>query len=395
VVEPGDVGNSGGSDLDMATEPGAPPRVAGPGGEATGPRSEPDPRVGTIFAEGYRILRRIARGSMGVVYEGEQIKLGRRVAIKVLAAAPHQVSTRDLSARFLREASLLSRLHHPNTVRVFDYGVEDGRPFIVMEFVSGPTLRQIVGEGPVEPLRLLRIASQICGSLAEAHQAGIIHRDLKPANVLIASDKSGRDVVKVVDFGLVKEVEGASEMTADGLILGTPQFMAPEQIRGHALDQRVDVYAMGVLIFKCLTGEYPFPHTGPAAVLEAHLGETPRRLVDVRPDLRLPSTVQWTIDRCLSKQRTQRFIDAGQLQRALRLCEASLLDEATATFAKPVLVDGRMDLADPPAREPGTRRRVKAALLLAALLLTMLTGLGAGYWLTIRLGAPWLQEIPW
>lgn len=359
------------------------------------PVSEGDERVGTIFAERYRIRRRIARGSMGVVYEAEQLQLGRSVAIKVLAASPHQVASKDLGARFLREASLLSKLTHPNTVRVFDYGVEDGRPYLVMEFVRGPTLRQLVNDAPIEPLRLVRIGAQICGSLSEAHQAGIIHRDLKPANVLIATGKDGSDVVKVVDFGLVKEVEGASEMTAEGLILGTPQFMAPEQIRGHALDQRVDVYAMGVLLFKCLSGHYPFPHTGPAAVLEAHLGETPRGLDEVMPELQLPSTVQWTIDRCLAKARTERFIDAGQLQRALRLCEASLLDEATATFAKPVLVEGRLDVEPIAAPSPRTRRSVKLALLLAGLLLTMLSGLGAGYWLTIRLGASWLQENPW
>ncbi|MEN0065220.1 MAG: serine/threonine-protein kinase [Myxococcota bacterium] len=371
------------------TEPGASPRVAWP-------RLDSDERVGTIFAERYRILRRVARGSMGVVYEAEQLQLNRTVAIKVLAASPHQVSARDLSVRFLREASLLSKLSHPNTVRVFDYGVEDDRPFLVMEFVRGPTLRQLVNAGPIEPLRLLRIANQICGSLSEAHGIGIIHRDLKPANVLIAEGKDGTDLVKVVDFGLVKEVEGASEMTADGLILGTPQFMAPEQIRGHALDQRCDVYAMGVLLFKCLTGEYPFPHAGPAAVLEAHLMKTPRAIREVLPELDIPSAVQWTIDRCLAKDRTQRFIDAGQLQRALRLCEAGLLDESTSTFASPVLVDGKIDVRPIKRAQPQrTSRRLKIALLLAGLAVAMSAGLVAGYGLTIQLGNPWLLEMVW
>ncbi|MEO0606231.1 MAG: serine/threonine-protein kinase [Myxococcota bacterium] len=370
------------------TVPGAAPRVARPVSDA-------DDRIGTLFAGRYRIRRRIARGSMGVVYEAEQTQLGRPVALKVLSASPLQVSSKDLGARFLREASLLSKLHHPNTVRVFDFGVEDGRSYLVMEFVPGPTLRQIANAGPVDPLRLVRIAWQICGSLAEAHQTGIIHRDLKPANVLIAEDKHGTDVVKVVDFGLVKEVEGAAEMTAEGLILGTPQFMAPEQIRGRALDQRVDVYAMGVLLFKCLTGEYPFPHTGPAAVLEAHLGQTPRTVAEVAPGLQLPGVLQWTIDRCLAKDRSARFLDAGQLQRSLRLCEASLVDERTTTFAQPVLRDGRMDIETlaPPTRR--TPRLAKLAILVAGLVVTMLSGLGAGYWLTTRLGAHWLQEIPW
>lgn len=394
MVDSGDnatrVGN--GDPSRVVTEPGAVARVATPRGALP----EGDERVGTVFAERYRIHRRIARGSMGVVYEAEQLQLSRSVALKVLAASPNSVSTRDLGARFLREASLLSKLSHPNTVRVFDYGVEDGRPFLVMEFVNGPTLRQLTNSRPVEPLRLVRIATQICGSLAEAHQAGIIHRDLKPANVLIAQDKQGGDLVKVVDFGLVKEVEGASEMTQDGLILGTPQFMAPEQIRGFPLDQRCDVYAMGVLLFKSLTGEYPFPHSGPAAVLEAHLGEMPRTLLEVDPMLDVPHTLQWTIDGCLAKDRRERFIDAGQLQRALRLCEASLLDESTATFATPLLVDGFLDLAPPVVAKPRrTPRPLKLAVLAGALVLTMIGGVAVGYALMIQLGSPWLQEYSW
>ena len=287
---------------------------------------------------------------MGVVYEADQVQLARSVALKVLDARPGQVSTHNIDQRFLREASLLSKLSHSNTVRVFDYGVEDGRPFLVMELVRGPTLRQLIGRGPLPPLRAMRIAHQVCGSLHEAHRAGVIHRDLKPANVLIAHDQDGEDMVKVVDFGLVKEMHtNDTEMTADGLILGTPQFMAPEQIRAQPLDQRCDIYAMGVLIFKSITGQYPHEPGDPTMVLMAHLKAMPRTLDEVTPGLGLPGTVQWTIDRCLAKNREDRFLDARELQRALRLCEAALLDEQTATLARPVLIDGRVDL---PEQEP-------------------------------------------
>ena len=330
---------------------------------------------------------------MGVVYEADQVQLGRAVALKVLDARPGQVSAHNIDQRFLREASLLSRLSHPNTVRVFDYGVEEGRPYLVMELIRGPTLRKLLQQGPLDPLRAVRIAWQVCGSLQEAHHAGVIHRDLKPANVLVTKAPDGSDRVKVVDFGLVKEIQGATEMTADGLILGTPQFMAPEQIRSLPLDQRCDVYAMGVLLFKCLTGSYPHPQGDPTSVLMAHLKQAPQTLAGAGVDL--PGTLQWTLDRCLAKDRDERFIDARELQRALRLCEAALLDEATATLAHPVLIDGRIDLPDPTPTARGWALRGGLLIVgLVALTATMFLGLAAGY-LLVRQVAPWLMEMTW
>ncbi len=357
--------------------------------------TESDARIGTTFAARYLIRRRIARGSMGVVYEAEQVQLGRAVALKVLDARPSQVSTHNIRARFLREASLLSKLNHPNTVRVYDYGVEEDRPFLVMELVQGVTLRELLAEGVMPALRAVRICQQVCGSLHEAHRSGVIHRDLKPANVLISRGLEGDDLVKVVDFGLVKEIHGAIEMTGEGLILGTPQFMAPEQIQAQPLDQRCDIYAMGVLLFRCISGKYPHAQGDPATVLMAHLKDPPRKLVDVSPALQLPEPVQWTIDKCLAKNRDDRFVDARELVRSLKLCEAALLDEATATLARPVLVDGRVDL---PADAPEAGRSLVSQVALGlvgifAIVLTMFLGLVFGYLLITRLGAPWVQEM--
>jgi hypothetical protein len=309
-----------------------------------------DPLIGQRFAGRYRIRALVAAGSMGKVYDAEQEPLGRAVALKVLDIAD---ADRDASAsrgqraqeRFLREASLLGRLSHPNTVRVFDYGVEQDKPFIVMELVRGQNLRQLL-KGRISPIRAVRIARQICGSLSEAHEVGLVHRDLKPANVLVARGPDGDDLVKVVDFGLVKEMEDAVHMTGEGLMVGTPMFMAPEQIRGRKLDQRVDVYSLGILLYNALTGSFPFEQGQPAAVLMAHLTDPPKPFSEVAPGLELPDCVEWTVQRCLEKSPSGRFANVRELSRALKLCEAALLDEATATLTRLSLVEGRLVLPE-------------------------------------------------
>ena len=345
-----------------------------------GPSAD-DPLVGRVFAGRYSIRRRLARGSMGAVYEAEQLPLGRLVAVKILDARPldDKLSAANASARFLREASLLSKLTHPNTVRVYDYGVESNRPFLVMELVRGSTLRQLMSGTKLEPLRTLRIARQVCASLHEAHQAGLIHRDLKPANILVTQDPEGTDVVKVVDFGLVKEIEGSVEMTEPGLILGTPQFMAPEQIRAETLDQRCDVYAMGVLLFRALTGHYPLAQGDPSTVLMSHLKDAPKSFAEVDPTLTLPDPMEWTVRRCLAKARQDRFLDAWELRRALTVCEAAILDEGNGSVNLLTLVQGRVVVPSVARRLLRLDDRVLGVLVLLGLALTMCFGFGVGY----------------
>ena len=304
-----------------------------------------DPRIGQLFAGRYRIDRLVARGSIGRVYAAEQIALHRSVALKILA--PVELSRPERNRdRFLREASQLARLSHPNTVRVFDHGVEQDQSFIVMEYIEGPTLQALLVDTRLDPVRAVRLARQICGSLGEAHELGLVHRDLKPANVLVARGAHNEDLVKVVDFGLVKDVEDAVHTTGEGQMVGTPMFMAPEQIRGQKLDQRCDVYALGVLLYRAITGYYPFADTLPAAVMMSHLNDAPLGFAAVAEELDLPECVEWTVLRCLEKDRNARFANVRELQRALKMCEASLLDDSTASLTRLDLVDGRVVLPE-------------------------------------------------
>lgn len=304
-----------------------------------------DPMIGQLFAGRYRIQRLIARGSIGRVYVAEQTSIGRSIALKILA--PTELARPEKSRdRFLREASQLARLSHPNTVRVFDHGVENDQSFIAMEYIEGPTLAALLSDTRLDPVRAVRIARQICGSLGEAHELGLIHRDLKPANVLVAKGAHNEDLVKVVDFGLVKDVEDAVHTTGEGLMVGTPMYMAPEQIRGQKLDQRCDVYALGVLLYRAITGHYPFADKLPAAVMMSHLNDAPLRFGAVAAELDLPESVEWTVMRCLEKDRENRFANVRELQRALKLCEASLLDETTASLTQLRLLEGRVVLPE-------------------------------------------------
>ncbi|MCB9687516.1 MAG: serine/threonine protein kinase [Alphaproteobacteria bacterium] len=357
---------------------------------------------GQRIADRYAIGRPIARGSMGVVYEAIQEPLGRKVAVKVLDIRAGDTSATAANRhreRFLREASLLSGLSHPNTVRVFDFGVHDGLTYLVMEFVDGPTLREILRGGPMDPLRAVRITRQICGSLDEAHERGKVHRDLKPANVMIARDQDGEDLVKVVDFGLVKEMEDAVHMTGDNMMVGTPMYMAPEQIRGRKVDQRCDIYALGVVLFHAITGGFPFDEGQPAAVLMAHLTDPPRALRQVAPAVDVPACLEWTVARCLEKEPDQRFVNVRELQRALKLCEAALLDDTTAELAQLSIDRGRLVLPEAiygrTPVPPSTRTRALGMLRgagIAMLVLGCLVGAGilgfGGYWWLARPVAP-------
>lgn len=278
----------------------------------------------TIIDRRYRILETVARGSMGTVYRAQQVNLKREVALKVLDIDARMVADgnrEEHHRRFLYEAATLSRLTHPNTVRVYDFGIWKERPYLVMEFVTGSSLQHLLKAGDVDPLRAVRIARQICRSLGEAHEQGLVHRDLKPANILIGRDTKDGDLVKVVDFGLVKEMGDAVTMTGDGVLLGTPLYMSPEQIRGHQVDQRCDIYAIGVLLYQALAGRPPFKEKQTAALLMAHLNDTPKALS--RPGL--PENLEWTVMRCLEKDREKRFFSVHELERALKICEASLL----------------------------------------------------------------------
>ena len=253
-----------------------------------------DPLIGRVLNDRFRILSPLGSGGMGKVYKAVQTPLDRVVALKILN--PNFPAEKDpaFKRRFFLEASLTSKLRHPNTVTVIDYGqTEDGIYFIAMEYMEGQTLAEVLAQEKTLPWRrVLDIAQQICRSLREAHKLGVIHRDLKPANVMLLNE-ADHDMVKVLDFGLVKSFlvtdgqSGDPEVTQNGVFLGSPQYMAPEQARNVA-DPRSDVYSLGILVYQMLSGRPPFQGKDYLEVIFQHMKEAPRSLRDASASRRDP-----------------------------------------------------------------------------------------------------------
>jgi serine/threonine protein kinase len=279
--------------------------------------------IGRLIGGKYAIETVLGKGSCGTVYRAKQLALDKTVAIKVL----HREMSLDpaLVERFQREARAASRLDHPSSIRVFDFGQEDdGLLYLVMEYVEGRDLLTVLNqEGALDPRRIAIIVSQILAALAVAHDQGIVHRDLKPENILVTKgltdDGETIDVVKVCDFGiaaLAKPAPGAMRLTARGLVVGTPEYMSPEQARGIALDGRSDLYAVGALLYHLLTLRVPFSGPTPVATAVMHV-TTPL----VAPSELVPSVDPYLENICiraLAKHRDNRFADARQMRAALR-----------------------------------------------------------------------------
>ncbi|MEO7331104.1 MAG: serine/threonine-protein kinase, partial [Minicystis sp.] len=283
-----------------------------------------DPLIGVVVADRYRIVELLGRGGMGIVYKVEHVRIGKLLAMKLLTGELSH--SPDVVRRFKQEALTVSKLGSPNTVQVFDFGVAEGLTYLVMELVSGEDLgRTLRTVGPMPFARLGKIIIQACSSLAEAHQKGIVHRDIKPENIMILRGKDGMDVAKVLDFGLAKlrEGEGLNDVTSQGAIVGTPYFMAPEQIRGDAVDARTDVYAIGALMYRALTGHYPFNGPTPMAVFTKHLTELPIPPIERAPEVGIPAGVNQLVLKALSKNAGERFQRVEELQ-------AELVDEMRA-----------------------------------------------------------------
>lgn len=277
-----------------------------------------DPLIGRMIGGSYLIQELVGVGGMGRVYKAEQANLGRTVALKVIH--PHLLSDEQTVARFYTEARAASRLNHPNSVGVIDFGrTEDGILYLVMELLKGQDLAQLMhAEGPLPFERILDILIQVLEGLAEAHALDIVHRDLKPENIIITRYRSGRDLVKVVDFGLAMIVDGGqTNITRPGLVCGTPDYMAPEQGRGEDVDGRGDLYALGVVLYELLTERLPFVDDTPTKVVLRHLYDPVVDPREVAPHRGIPESLVQIVFRALEKDRERRFQTAEEMKLAL------------------------------------------------------------------------------
>src|SRR5882724_559973 len=248
-----------------------------------------DPLLGQTLAGKYLVEKLIKRGGMGAIYQGKHVLMDKTVAIKVLR--PSLAVDNILVARFSREAQAASRISHPHAVSVTDFGEsENGVVFLVMEYLDGQTLKQIIrNEGPLPLARAVEIVRQVAGALDAAHQQGVIHRDLKSDNIML-SETNGGDWAKVLDFGIAKiqEPEGTRDhdITAPNLVIGTPQYMSPEQCsQTGPIDARSDVYSLGVILYEMLAGRVPFTGESPTVIMMKQVQDTPPSILEARPDL--------------------------------------------------------------------------------------------------------------
>src|SRR3954469_6716855 len=295
--------------------------------------------VGEVLSDRYELEELVGTGGMSSVFRAHDRLLDRKVALKIL----HEQYTSDdeYVERFRHEARAVAALSHPNTLRVIDRGEHEGRQFIVFEYVAGENLKRLIERrGPAPVATSLELAMQIGRGLSFAHQQGLVHRDVKPQNVLLNGDGQA----KVTDFGIARSLDVQHGMTQTGTVLGTSDYIAPEQAQGQRVDEHTDVYSLGVVLYELLTGEVPFPGENFVAVAMRHINEEPPSVRAKRPDVspRLDAAIQ----RAMAKDPQARFQTMADFCRELEACLAELQSQGTQVIAAPAA----------PAR-PGAPRR--------------------------------------
>jgi serine/threonine protein kinase len=347
--------------------------------------------IGQVLDGRYRIEALLGQGGMGAVFRGHQLAMDRRVAIKVLR--PHLVGDGVAARRFAREARGTFKVDSEHAVKVLDFAIADGgTPYMVLEHLDGRTVAaELTVDGPLAPVRALKVAGEICHALAAAHRIGLVHRDIKPDNVMLVRQGADPDVVKVLDFGLARLMEGAgpgvlsrAALTQGDMVFGTPEYMSPEQATGQTLDGRADVYALGATLFEMLTGRPPFEAATPMALLAHQVRSRPPALADVRPglgSLGAYAALDGLVQRCLAKAPAERPASAealaaelaalrgaltprGRVARAVALSETQEMAPLAATAEVPMApMAGEISAGMP--RVAGRRRWWLAAIPVA------------------------------
>jgi predicted Ser/Thr protein kinase len=307
---------------------------------------EPGVEVG-----GFVIESVAGRGGMGVVYRARQLRPDRVVALKVIA--PDLAQDVTFRARFERESAIAAQIEHPNVIPVYAVGEEQGVLFLAMRFIDGVDLGALIAQaGRLEPHRAAGVIDQVAQALDAAHRRGLVHRDVKPANILI-SPEGGREHVYLTDFGLSRHVEGSQAMTRTGMLVGTIDYIAPEQVHGDRVDARTDVYSLGCVLFQALTGTVPYPRENEYAKLFAHGNAPPPSVRERAPDL--PQAFDPVLARAMAKTPEQRYLSAGDLARAaLAAASASSLSRAERSVATGAAAPGEVSAvaATPGALSP-------------------------------------------
>ena len=332
----------------------------------------------TVLSGRYELVEKLGQGGMGTVHRGVDRQLRRTVAVKLLSSQlAHDPQSR---ARFRREAHAAAALNHPAVATIHDVGEEphpDGpRPYLVMEYVQGTTLAEVLRDGPLPVADAINTACGVLDALGHSHERGIVHRDVKPSNIML----TGPGAVKVLDFGIAKAfAEAATRITGSGAAIGTPAYLSPEQISGAEIDHRADLYAMGCLLHELLTGQTPFRGDSPFAVMHQHLYAEPEPVLRLRPQT--PPAVEAVLLRALRKDPAERFADAGQMRAALAdaLAQSSIPTAQATTPPPPPPLEGTPSGGRTALRDrfrPSFRPSADSALALLGCLLSVLCARG-------------------
>jgi len=341
-----------------------PAREGSPSSESERALESCDPAalVGTVLAERYRIEALLGQGGMGTVYRAEHIHMRRTVALKVLH--PEIAALEEFAARFEREAVAAGRIEHRNVAKATDFGrLDDGSFYLVIEYVKGASLRELIKQGPLAPATALEIARQVAEALQAAHRAGVVHRDLKPDNVMIAERDAQGCWVKVLDFGVAKlaidESSGGSPITRYGAIIGTPEYMSPEQAGGGIVDHRADLYALGVILYEMLSGQPPFSGDDRVVVLSKHFVEPPPPL-----PASVPEKASALVLELLAKEVDARIQSAADVIERIAEARAEIGPVAVTSPLEPPAVADTI-FAETVSSATPPRRRLPRAVVLA------------------------------